>query len=112
MLSNQKAGRERRKQHRYPHLTQASYRLLGRNEVEPDPAEIEDISKSGLALVLDADVRPGSVLAVNLGRPSGPFERPILVRVVHVRPEGRRWCVGATFVKPLSEEVLQVLLLA
>jgi hypothetical protein len=106
------AVNERRKQPRYPHLVRANYRLLGREDVEPAPAEIEDVSRSGLTLVLDAEVRRGSVLVVTLVGPSGPFERPILVRVLNVRPEGSRWCVGASFVTPLSEETIQLLLLA
>jgi hypothetical protein len=111
MHLNNTGGRERRKQPRYPHLSRASFRLLGQKNDEPAAAEIEDVSRSGLALVLNTEVRLGSVLVVTLGGPSGPFERPLLVRVAHVRPEGPRWCVGASFVTPLSEEALQVLLL-
>jgi PilZ domain len=103
---------ERRKQTRYPHLVGVNYRLLGREDAELAPAEIEEISRSGLALVLDTEVRPGSVLVVTLERASGPFERPILVRVLNVRQEGRCWYVGASFVTPLSEDTLQLLLLA
>ena len=66
-----------------------------------------DISAGGIALVLDRQVEPGTVLSVEL--PSKPTKlRFLFARVVHATQEmSGKWILGCSFAWPLSDEELQ-----
>lgn len=68
---------------------------------------IQDISLSGLSLVLQRRFAPGTVLVVELAtKPSGRLYR--LVRVLHATQENNdRWILGCAFARPLGEHELQ-----
>jgi PilZ domain len=112
-MRNHNAGvpGERRAHVRYSHTLKGSCRPLGR-ETGAWSATVQDISRSGVALVMNREVRPGSVLVVALEGVGGRFARPLLLRVTNTRPGmAGRWHVGCAFVKPLTEDDLQALLL-
>ncbi len=103
---------ERRAHVRYSHALRTTCRPLGR-EAGAWSARVNDVSRSGVALLMDREVRPGAVLVVALEGLGGRFARPQLMRAVRVRPDGKgAWHVGCTFVTPLTEDDLQALLLA
>jgi len=103
--------RERRAWVRYAHKLPISCRPLGKN-ASHWPATIKDLSHTGAALVLPHEVRRGTVLVVALERLSGRFARPLLLRVLNVRPADNGWLAGCTFVQPLTDHDVQTLLLA
>jgi hypothetical protein len=111
----QNAGRteERRAQVRYSHKLKTSYRRLGNETGAPWSATIQDLSLTGAALAMGHEVRPGAVLVVALEGLGGRFSRPLLMRVLHVRPmESGCWQAGCSFVKPLTDDDMQAMLLA
>lgn len=70
-------------------------------------ARIQDVSASGIGLVLTHPVEPEVLLAIDLQGVS----RLLLAHVAHATPrtEGG-WLVGCALINPLSEEELQALL--
>ena len=53
------------------------------------------------------------MLVVALEGLGGRFSRPLLMRVMNVRPiDGGGWLAGCVFVKPLTDNDVQALLLA
>ncbi len=103
---------ERRASVRYPHHSGASCRLLGPAEVAPWRAEVRDISPGGALLVMDRAVSLGAVLEVALAGPGGGTGRVLLMRVRDVRPgDGATWLAGCSFVRPLAQHDLEVLML-
>jgi hypothetical protein len=106
-------GMERRAHVRYSHSMKTSCRLLGKREGEAWAARVGDLSRSGATLIADVEVRPGTVLVVALEGMGGRFARPMLMRVMNLRARpDNRWQLGCAFVKALSEDDVQALLLA
>jgi hypothetical protein len=73
-------------------------------------ARIEDISQSGLSLVLRRRFEPGSGLAIELPATATSPASTVLVRVVRVQQHAGSWLLGCAFVSRLSEEELKTLL--
>ena len=75
------------------------------------PARIRNISVRNLGLTMEPGVPCGTILSVKLEGAHRRFRRPLIVRVTRAteRP-GEGWHVGCTFVLPLSDDELQVLL--
>src|SRR5258708_3914683 len=104
---------ERRASVRYAHSLRTSCRPLGKEATTAWAATVENVSKTGAALLTDREVSRGAVLVIALEALGGRFARPLLVRVASVRPGAAgRWQVGCTFVKPLTDDDVQALLLA
>jgi hypothetical protein len=104
---------ERRAHVRYPHALRTSCRPLGLEARATWTARIEDVSQAGVVLETDREVRTGAVLVVALEGMGGRFSRPLLARVMNVRPRpAGGWHLGCTFVRSLSENEVQALLLA
>ena len=105
-------GRERRKHARYEHELRITLRPLGQHDGPGQPAELADVSRTGIALLCDANWQRGSVLVASLEGMAGRFERPVMLRVANARKrrDGRRQ-LGCYFVVPLGEEEMQALLL-
>jgi hypothetical protein len=113
LKQNRDATAERRAQVRYSHALRTTCRPLGRQGGGSWSARVRDVSRSGAALRMSHEVRPGEVLVVALEGCGGRFVRPLLMRVVRTRPDGEgTWNVGCTFVTPLADNDLQSLLLA
>jgi hypothetical protein len=103
---------ERRAHVRYAHALRTSCRLLGREAGAPWTARVADVSRAGAVLLMRCEVRPSAVLVAALQGVGGRFSRPLLLRVMNVRPQGDGcWHVGCAFVRPLSEDDVQALLL-
>jgi c-di-GMP-binding flagellar brake protein YcgR len=74
------------------------------------PAQVLNISASGVGLLVDRAIETGTLLSVDLHSATGPGARTILACVVHVstQPEGE-WALGCNFIRALSEEDLRAL---
>jgi hypothetical protein len=107
------AAAERRAHVRYAHTLRTTCRPLGREAGATWDARVSDLSRTGVAFRMRREVRPGVVLVVSLEGLGGRFSRPLLMRVMRARPEGDGgWEVGCTFVRPLTDDDVQSLLLA
>jgi PilZ domain-containing protein len=96
---------------RFAHALRSTCRPLGREGGTAWTARARDVSRSGIALVMEREVKVGTVLVVALDGLSGRFTRPILMRVVRVRRElSKGWLVGCTFVTPLSDHEVEAML--
>jgi hypothetical protein len=103
---------ERRARVRYSHTLPLACRLLGQ-EAAPWTARIKNLSLAGAGLVMPHEVRLGAVLVVAMEGLGGRFSRPLLMRVLNVRAgDDGEWLAGCTFVKPLTDDDVQTLLLA
>ena len=72
-------------------------------------AQVRDVSRQGLGLVLCYPFRAGAYLAVDLKEPAGGI-RTLLTRVVHAQDQADgTWHVGCEFVKPLSDDDLETI---
>lgn len=104
---------EKRYSVRYPHTLAIRCRLLGDSGNGGWPATLVDLSHKGAAVELDRECPRGTVLALSVDGLVGRFERPVLLRVSRaVAVASHLWRLGCTFVKPLSDEELQAVLLA
>jgi hypothetical protein len=71
-------------------------------EGPPWPAVIRDISTTGLGLVTEEPMEPGTFLTVDLND-----QRRVTVQTVGYRALGRgRWLIGCLLVRPLPSEEL------
>lgn len=103
---------DRRAHDRYDHTRAVSFRLLGKTEDGPFWGTLENVSRSGLCLSVDTECRRGSVLVLQMDAAIGRFIRAVLLRVARTtKLENGRWQLGCTFVLPLEEPEIQVLLL-
>jgi hypothetical protein len=101
---------DRRRAERYDCDLQPLVREWGSSTGESGMARVCNISRTGIALLTPARVRPGRVLVLKLTGAGGGFARPVLVRVIHStrQPDGL-WLSGGAFVRRLSEEELEVI---
>jgi hypothetical protein len=102
---------ERRAWVRYPRKLVTMWQLLGTVGEEHWTAIMQDLSLSGVGLVINRSFPPATVLTVRLRNSSRTYERSALVRVQHctAQPDGD-WLVGCTFVVKISADELQQLL--
>ena len=104
-------GVEERTQARYLCSVTISWRLLGAKEDKPWPGRVHDISRSGISVVINAQFKFGTILAVKLENGIGRLTRPILVRVVHTRKQtDGTWLHGCVFLSRLTDVELRLLL--
>ena len=97
-------GIEERKHARYPCSVTISWRLLGTQEEKPWAGRVQDVSRTGIGLVMNTQFKYGTVLAVKLDNGIGRLARPILVRVVHSQKDnGMEWHHGCAFVSRLTD---------
>jgi serine/threonine protein kinase len=74
------------------------------------PASVEDISRSGLALVLARRMEPGTVLVVDLEGQDGKTVKSLQAKVVRLQDRGfGQWLVGCKLLEPLSPEEVRLL---
>lgn len=103
---------ERRTSPRHTCLREIVCQAVTAGKDESVPALLEEVSNSGLRLVLRRCYEPGRTMAVSWRhRPHHEPGRAVLAHVVHARNEGRgNWVVGCALVTPLTEEELSGLL--
>ena len=70
------------------------------------PVKILNISTHGIGLYASETLHADLMLAVKLVNPAKSFSRTMLVRVVHVTPQGSGFLVGGIFETPLTYEEL------
>ena len=71
-------------------------------------AWVRDISVTGVALLIDCEFQPGTLLTLELENPEqqvGTVLRASVVHVIEVPPE-QRWLHGCAFERPLTDEEL------
>ncbi|MCS6977388.1 MAG: PilZ domain-containing protein [Gemmatales bacterium] len=101
---------ERRAKVRYTCRVKSTWRPLGSPDTAWD-ALVQDVSETGLRLLVGTQQKRGTILSVNLECGQERFSKGILVKVVQCRSqEGGLWSVGCSFIKPLKEKELLALL--
>jgi PilZ domain len=75
------------------------------------PLRVKNISTRGIGLVASEPLDAGLMLVVKLVNPAKNFAKTLLVRVVHVTPQGGSYLVGGTLDAPLSYEELCMLVM-
>jgi len=102
---------DRRGATRYPLSMQTTGHLLGPRGHVPWVAQITDISATGIGLLLNSSIKPGTVLVITLQGANQKLSRPIAVRVMHAtRQDETSWRLGCSFVRKVNEEDLHALL--
>jgi hypothetical protein len=77
----------------------------------PWVAQITDISATGIGLLLNSSIKPGTVLVITLQGANQKLSRPIPVRVMHAtRQDEKTWRLGCSFIRKVSEDDLHALL--
>jgi hypothetical protein len=95
---------------RFPCNIRVSYQHVGEDDTSHD-AQVQNISASGIALLVDEPVDTGVLLTVEMHAAAGTEVLTILACVVHAAKEGAdRWALGCNFIRELSEEDLHVLM--
>jgi c-di-GMP-binding flagellar brake protein YcgR len=96
---------------RFPANIKASYQLITTAQTMLLPAQVLNISVTGIGLLANEPVTAGTLLNVEMHGATGPGVRTILACVVHVTARGEgEWALGCNFIRSLSEEDLQALL--
>jgi c-di-GMP-binding flagellar brake protein YcgR len=67
-------------------------------------APVRDISPTGIGMLLDQQLDPGALVAIELLNKQQQFWHLKLLRVVHATPhDGERWLVGSEFLKQFTD---------
>lgn len=87
-------------------------RLVQVRHEGPWLATMQNVSRSGLGMILDRPFDPGTFLEISLPSIRRKHLQPKVVRVTHARPlpDSPDWLLGAAFLRALTDEELQVLL--
>jgi PilZ domain len=101
---------EKRYAARQPCVIEATSRPLEAAEGLTWGGAVKDVSVGGLKLCLCFPFRPGTYLAIDLQPASGPVQRSLLCRVVHVHDQADgTWTLGCEFLKPLTARAVELL---
>lgn len=101
---------ERRASVRFSRRLESFWQFLGLGAEEHPVADVSDLSITGLRLLCETDFEVGAVLLLRLPTATMGWNSH-LARVKHcARQADGRFRVGCAFVKPLSEEQLEALL--
>src|SRR3954452_20800745 len=98
------ASTERRTTGRQRRRLKIAWRPLGGPENVRAGGAVRDISRSGIAIFLNEEVKPGAILFLLLEHVPGAFAEPRLVRVRHVTLlNNGEWLIGCSFSRRFSE---------
>lgn len=108
------SGRDRRTWIRYPSSPETPFfSLAEQEEIIFRRAKVRDISKGGIGLVLNSEVKPGTLVDIVLPEIPEAASRSIQARITYSAPlSSRQWVIGCAFMQQLSDEELKVLLQA
>jgi hypothetical protein len=96
---------------RFPCRVKATCRLASAAPGPGWPAEVLNISPTGIGLRVERDLEPGTLLSLDLQDPAGRVTTTMLACVVHVTgPEAGRRSLGCNFIRELTDEELRALL--
>jgi c-di-GMP-binding flagellar brake protein YcgR len=99
---------ERRVWLRFPSGAETTYQSVDARENLQ--ATIRNVSRGGMALLVDRCFEPGSLLTVELPANQPSLGLAVLACVVHATEESSgRWVVGCTFAREIGDEDLQAL---
>jgi len=102
---------ERRRSYRRRRCLKASWRLLGARDHRFTPATVQDISRHGVALIVQAACKEGAILSIQLEGVAEQFAGPWLGQVENVRPlDGANWVIGCALSTDFGEGELEALL--
>jgi hypothetical protein len=103
-------AQDQRTWERFPCSVQGTYQLLSDGEPESSPMQVQNISASGVGLLVDRSIEPGTLISLDLHGPTGQGRLSILACVVHVTPrENESWSLGCNFIRELSDQELAAL---
>ena len=103
------SGADRRGCVRYYYRSGPRVRYLVRASFRGGWAVLQDISASGVGLLLGHRPEPGTVILLQLSGPTPGMTHTRLARVVRTEPRGPNWLAGCQFTPPLSEADLAAL---
>ena len=96
---------------RFPLDLNANYRKVGDPSEEPQPAQVLNISASGIGLSVPSSLETGALLNVDLLDKAGRIARTMLACVVHTTQRAAGdYAIGCNFIRELCEDELQSLL--
>jgi serine/threonine protein kinase len=109
--SSRSSKDERRVSVRFSSKQDSSCAPLGGERACRWPAKIQDISSTGLSLLLGRRFEPGTLLLLQPEGGEDPsLPQTLLVRVRNARSQPRRkWLLGCTFARRLSEEEVRLM---
>ncbi len=83
---------------------------LGSPDPDRHPAQVLNISASGMGLLVPSAIETGTLLSIDLSPPAGSFRRTMLACVVHATSHSPgQWALGCNFIHELDEDDLQAL---
>jgi PilZ domain len=96
---------------RQPARGTIDFRPLPGHDGPPDTAEIVNLSPTGVGLIVESPLEPGSALTVSLKRHDDQPDQPVLAVVVYqTEREDGMWAAGCQFIRQLSQTELDELL--
>jgi hypothetical protein len=96
---------------RFPGQVRAEFQRVSHPEAEGRPAEVLDISASGIGLLADDPVEVGTLLNVGLRSPEGRVVLTIVACVVRSGAQNdKQWALGCNFIRELTDQELGALL--
>jgi len=101
---------DRRGAERYPCDLQPFWRIAGEDHADAPPANIQDVSATGIGLRVRQSLKPGTVLVLTLQTRDHRLSRPLPVRVMHATAlADGEWLAGCRFIRPLNGQDLREL---
>ncbi len=102
---------DRRGAERYPCDLQPFWRIVGGEQVDSPPARVRDVSLTGIGLLVQQPIKPGTVLVIKLQTRDQRLSRPLPARVMHATPQAAGdWLVGCQFIRKLNDQDMRALL--
>jgi hypothetical protein len=96
---------------RFPCRVKAACQVVTETPEPPWPAEVLDLSPSGIGLRVERPIETGALLNLDLHDADGRIATSMLACVVHVTgPENGQLSLGCNFIRELSEQELEALL--
>jgi hypothetical protein len=102
---------EQRGAPRFAFGTRPCWHLVAADRGDSQKAQVHDISATGIGLLCQDHIKPGTVVIITLHDTQQRRFRPMPVRVMHatVQPDGL-WLIGGAFNRKLSDGELQAIL--
>jgi hypothetical protein len=101
---------ERRGAPRFDTTLETACQLPAAGRVEQWPARVDNLSATGIGLVLGRRFEPGTLLSFLLYNKTHECTHSFLARVVHAtRQEGKNWLLGCRLVGEIGDEDLRAL---
>jgi hypothetical protein len=93
---------------RFPCNVEASFTVVVDRTVPRQAARVVNISASGVAFLVDREIKAGTLLSADLHAIQQPFVLSILACVVHVTARDSQWILGCDFIHEVDEKDLEV----